>query len=119
MATNDDIAILYLEDSLELGMLQLAMLEHLGYQNVRHTMTCADAIQDMADHAFDICLMDIRLSDETCEAATVEALSRNIPVILTSGGETLDNRKIAEKCVYLRKPVSPDDLVQALTNAVR
>ena len=119
MATNHDIAILYLEDSLELGMLQIAMLEHLGYENVRHITTSADAIQEMAEHSFDICLMDIRLSGETCEAATVEALNRNIPVILTSGGETLDNREIAEKCVYLRKPISPDDLVRALTNATR
>ncbi len=112
-----DTTILLLEDSLELGALTLDVLRHAGYASVRHVVNNEDAIAALNDDGFDLCIFDLRLNGDTCEAALNVAFSQDVPVILTSGS-ALDMPNLAKSYIFVEKPAGGKMLTQAITQAL-
>lgn len=110
-------SILLLEDNLELGSLTVDVLSRAGYEDVRHVVSNEDAIAAMEDKGFDVCIFDLRLKSETCEAAADVAFGQNVPVILTSGS-ALDLPEMAKDCLFLEKPTVEKNLAEAIEHVL-
>ncbi|MEL7530045.1 MAG: response regulator, partial [Bacteroidota bacterium] len=63
MKSNSPAHILIVEDDLHLGFLLMEVLEDAGY-HVRLSKSSQHALKNLAQHSFDLCLLDIMMPGE-------------------------------------------------------
>jgi len=119
-----DIRILLVEDNTTNQEVALAVLQHLGYQNVELAADGHQALAALAARDFDLVLMDCHLPGidgyETCRRIRRRdsAVRRHdIPIVATTAAAMDSDRR---KCLsagmngYLSKPLRLDALGQAI-----
>ena len=111
--------ILLVEDDIALGQLTADALDVIGFDSVEHVLDVESALTAMADDAFDICILDIRLQSGTCTAVVEAANERDLPVILTSGMNDSDQLGVQPtRSQFLRKPVPMEQWSTAIRDLV-
>ena len=90
-----------------------------GYE-VKEARGGFEALRDLDSHPPDIVVLDLMMPGVDGFAVrnelAAQAQTRHIPIIVITGS-TDDLRWLDVKCI-LRKPVAPDDLVQAVANCL-
>jgi two-component system, response regulator PdtaR len=119
----DKRKVLIVEDDKLLALVEERLVERLGFEVVGTAVTGEEAIALVKDSKPDIILMDISLKGDMDGIDAVEKIRKyaSTPVIYLSGNSDKFNFERAKKTGfvdYLVKPVTADDLVGPLKNAV-
>ncbi|TVR27641.1 MAG: response regulator [Balneolaceae bacterium] len=116
--------IVIVEDNHLLSLVLGKIVEKLGYRVLAKASNGQDAIRKIKHHNPDIVLMDVSLDDgfDGIETGYLIRTFTDVPIIYISGYS--DSRNIARAgktnyVDYLIKPVTQDDLVIPLSNAIQ
>jgi len=83
---------------------------------VTSVRTLQSALDAVRQSNFDAAVLDYRLPDGKSTQICEELQLRNIPFVIHSGYESLDD--VCAKGVKVEKPASPSDLIKALVEAI-
>lgn len=115
--------VLIIEDNLALAENVAELLEETG-AGVRLATTVDAARARVAERAFDLAIVDVRLPDRVSGIDLVPALKESSPdgeVILVTGNATLDTAIAAVRhgvFAYVQKPFDPQDLLALAERAL-
>ena len=102
-----DCHILLLEDDALLGQTTVDILLDLGVASVEHVRTIEDALSELDQASYALCILDIRIGSHVCTPVANRAIAERIPILLVSGGDL--RQELADlpgRQIFLRKPVS-------------
>jgi len=117
-ATFSSLRVLLAEDNAVNALLASVLLRKVGH-HVTHVKTGREALDALAQHQFDLVLMDVQMPDmdgleATAEIRRLEArTARHIPIVAFTAHAMAEDRKRfldAGADGYLTKPFSPDQL---------
>jgi len=116
--------ILIVEDDVLLSLVEERLLKKLGYGVAGKAVNGEDAVEKAKKLGPDAILMDISLKGEMDGVQAMELIREfsDVPVIYLSGNSDNYNRERAKKTRYidyLVKPITADDLVNPLRNAIK
>jgi len=116
--------IVIVEDNHLLSLVMGRVVEKLGYKVLAKALNGEDAIKKIKKHNPDIVLMDVSLDGglDGIETGYLLRTFSDVPIIYISGHS--DSRNIARAgktnyVDYLVKPITHDDLVIPLNNAIQ
>lgn len=115
--------ILVIEDNLALAENVSELLEETGAR-VRIASTVAEAREKIAEHPFDLAIVDVRLPNDLSGIDLVPFLRQSSPdgeVVLVTGNATLDTAIAAVRhgvFAYVQKPFDPQDLLALAERAL-
>ncbi|MGF1671760.1 MAG: response regulator [Balneolaceae bacterium] len=115
--------ILIVEDDVLLSLVEERLLKKLGYGVAGKAVDGEDAIKKAKDLTPDAILMDISLKGDMDGVQAMEVIREfsKVPVIYLSGNSDKYNMERAKKTEYidyLVKPITAEDLVTPLKNAM-
>lgn len=115
--------VLIVEDDVLLSLVEERLLKKLGYGVAGKAVNGEDAVTKAKELNPDAILMDISLKGELDGVQAMEMIREfsNVPVIYLSGNSDKYNMERARKTDYvdyLVKPITADDLVTPLQNAM-
>jgi CheY-like chemotaxis protein len=117
-ATFSSLRVLLAEDNAVNALLASVLLRKVGH-HVTHVKTGREALDALAQHQFDLVLMDVQMPDMDGLEATAEIrrsevrTGRHIPIVAFTAHAMAEDRKRfldAGADGYLTKPFSPDQL---------
>jgi EAL domain-containing protein (putative c-di-GMP-specific phosphodiesterase class I) len=120
---NNRLRVLLVDDEESIRMVYGAMLEDAGLEVVSAS-NAGEALDQMRTNKWDVILSDIQMPD----ISGIELLKKvrevdlDVPVVLMTGGPTIDSAIEAVEYGafrYLRKPMLGTDLQEAVTRAAR
>lgn len=116
--------VLIVEDDVLLSLVEERLLKKLGYGVAGKAVNGADAVAKAKELKPDAILMDISLKGDLDGVQAMEMIREfsNVPVIYLSGNSDKYNMERARKTDYvdyLVKPITAEDLVTPLQNAMR
>lgn len=94
------------------------VLGELGCQVVGSAARVTDAMAFVAQHSFDVAILDGTLADGSIDPVVELLTARGVPVILSSGRSSCDATKKYSHAVVLQKPYKDVELRQALLLAL-
>jgi len=115
--------ILVIEDNIALAENVSELLEETGAR-VRIACTVAEAREKIAEHPFDLAIVDVRLPNDLSGLDLVPFLRQSSPdgeVVLVTGNATLDTAIAAVRhgvFAYVQKPFDPQDLLALAERAL-
>ena len=115
--------ILVIEDNVALAENVSELLEETGAR-VRIASTVAEAREKIAEHPFDLAIVDVRLPNDLSGIDLVPFLRQSSPdgeVVLVTGNATLDTAIAAVRhgvFAYVQKPFDPQDLLALAERAL-
>jgi AmiR/NasT family two-component response regulator len=93
-------------------------LGELGCKVVGSAARVTDAMAFVAQHTFDVAVLDGTLSDGDIDPVVELLMARGVPFILSSGRSSYDVTKKYGHAVVLQKPYKDSELQQALLLAL-
>lgn len=113
---------LVVDDSVDITMMLDTILRRAGYDTYT-AFTGSDALRAARSSHFDIILSDIGMplmnGYELCEELRKMAEYRHVPLIAITGYSYYEDQSRANTCGFdllLKKPINPNDLLDALHN---
>ncbi|MCA9892555.1 MAG: response regulator [Anaerolineae bacterium] len=117
--------ILIVEDTIDFAEMTMHILRRMGIE-ASHTVSAADAIEFIDSQCPDLVLLDLNLPGESgwevLKHLNESNIERHVPVIVTSAYSDSANRlvgKLQNVYKYMIKPFPPQDLMQAVRQALR
>lgn len=114
--------ILYVEDHQDMRLMMMILLQQAGF-GVIAAATIAEAMEVARRTPFDVCIVDIRLPDgdgtELCQR--LRQLKPDVAVVYYTGMvRNEDEQRAMQQCgeVFLRKPASVTEIVEAVVKAL-
>jgi DNA-binding NtrC family response regulator len=112
--------ILVVEDEYLIGVELQRTLETVGAAEVVVVARPADALSAIAQTAFDLAVLDVRLGEGTSEPVAAALAGLRIPFIYATGwGDPPGSAPGIGEVPLLHKPFSSDALIEALALAAR
>ena len=114
-----DCHVLLLEDDVSLGALTVDILLDIGVASVEHVRTIEDALIELDQERYALCIIDSRIGQRFSTPVVNHAIAKQIPLLLTSGGDL--PAELADRpggLTFLRKPVSRGRWRRALDDVV-
>ena len=110
----NDLNILVVEDEFPIAQTIAGSMEAAGAANVESAESLAQAHVVLASRWFDVAVLDIRLIDgESWDLATTLA-ARGVSIVIYSGHIRAELEHRVPTAVFLPKPATPDQLVDAV-----
>ena len=94
------------------------VLSELGCKVVGSAARVTDAMAFVAQHTFDVAVLDGTLADGSIDPVVELLLARGVPFILSSGRSSCDVTKKYSHAIVLQKPYKDVELQQALLLAL-
>jgi CheY-like chemotaxis protein len=111
-------SILLLEDEFVIAIDAEEILKDLGAASVETASTLPEAERLAASGRFDVAMLDVNINGEMSLPLAESLRDRGVPVVLATGYEMREDAWAGfSACV--RKPYTRDELVRALTAALR
>jgi two-component system, response regulator PdtaR len=107
------VRLLVVEDSWQVASTMKSALEEAGMMVAKPAATLAAAKRLMANHIFDLAVVDINLKGEMSYDLIVRLHDRGVRVVVVSGYVTPDE-SIPNAAAVLQKPVSTVELIATL-----
>ena len=109
--------ILVVEDDALIGFVLEDMLTEIGYEVIGPMLSLSEGLAAVAEHAFDLALLDVNLGGEDSSPIAEALQARDIPYILATGYAAADV-KGADRCSgVLSKPFDHEALASVLRQA--
>lgn len=112
--TGERLSILAVEDEAMIAMELEDMLEDLGLKVIGPASTVKAALALLRNSSPDAAIVDANLAGESAKPVVEALKSSGVPVIITSGYETLELRNLGLEASLVTKPYGADDLSEAL-----
>ncbi|MDB5552410.1 MAG: Response regulator receiver domain protein [Rhizobium sp.] len=111
--------ILIVENEPLIAMDVEAMLTALGAVRVYHALTCGDALEWIDGNNPDIAILNLHLRDGPGTIVADRLAARMIPFVIYSGDThaSADHGEIIAQAVWITKPCTQEELVDALARA--
>ncbi|MEM1195598.1 MAG: response regulator [Pseudomonadota bacterium] len=114
-----DLDILVVEDEFLIAQTISSSMEAAGARNVEFAESLAQAHVVLSEKWFDVAVLDIRLIDgESWDLASALA-ARGVSVVIYSGHIRAELEKKVPSAVFLPKPATPNQLVDAVVRSRR
>lgn len=114
-----DLDILVVEDEFLIAQTIASSMEAAGANNVESAESLAQAHVVLSEKWFDVAVLDIRLIDgESWELASALA-TRGVSIVIYSGHIRAELEKKVPSAVFLPKPATPNQLVDAVVRSRR
>ena len=107
------VRVLVVEDSWQVASTMKSALEELGMVVAKPAATLAAANRLIANHIFDLAVVDINLKGEMSYDLIVRLSDRGVRVVVVSGYVT-PGESIPNAAAVLRKPLSTVELITTL-----
>ncbi len=109
---------LLLEDQPLIAMDLEESLQVAGF-DVVHLISCAAAIDWIGDHHADVAIVDVQLSDGTCQTVVERLQVKGIPFVVHSGDVAHQYAGTPfQHGIWLNKPSSNEELLSAVQTAM-
>lgn len=109
--------VLVLEDDLLLGVVLIAVLSSLGVDYVEHVRTVPEAFRELNEGEYDAVVVDLWIEGRRATEFLRAVEAAELPMLVTSGYEATDVvRLVPRNSIFLRKPVSTEEMRQALVD---
>ncbi|MEC8015989.1 MAG: HWE histidine kinase domain-containing protein, partial [Pseudomonadota bacterium] len=109
---------LIVEDSLIIAMDLSAMMEDMGFFEVKTASNVKKAMAELETGEFDFAVLDVNLGSEQSIPVAEALHKRGVPFVLTTGyGDAKDVVGGYPPCPIVHKPISEGTLVKALMDA--
>ncbi len=107
--------VLLLEDEALIAVALQADLEEAGYSVAGPFVSCASALEWLADHRPDLAILDTVLKDGTCKEVALTLTRQGVPLLVYSG-HAEDRNTLSEltNAIWVEKPATTEDLLQAV-----
>lgn len=112
-----DISVLIVENEFLLAINLEAIMREAGASNVEMAATVADASNLIANGSFDAAILDIRLMDGDSLPLAAKLIVQGVPVVIHSGHANLGHSQLVPEAIFLPKPSTPSEIVQAVLKA--
>jgi DNA-binding response OmpR family regulator len=112
-STLKGVRVLVVEDSWQLASIMKSALEEVGMVVAKPAATLAAAKRLIANHTFDLAVVDINLKGEMSYDLIVRLSDRGVRVVVVSGYVTREE-SIPNAAAVLQKPLSTVDLIATL-----
>jgi CheY-like chemotaxis protein len=111
--------ILIVENEPLIAMDVESMLNALGAARVHHALTCRDALDWIDGNHPDIAILNLHLRDGPSTIVAERLADRTIPFVIYSGDThaSSDQGDLIAQAVWITKPCTQDELVDALSRA--
>lgn len=111
--------ILVVEDSYLIGMQLKHDLDSFGYEVIGPAPNVKNALKLLAENVIELAILDINLTNEDSFPVAQALNEHSIPFFFITGYDTtpFENGSFREH-LLLRKPIMPDELLEALTNFI-
>ena len=107
--------VLLLEDEALIAVALQDDLEEAGYAVAGPFVTCASALEWLADHRPDLAILDTVLKDGPCREVAVKLTSLGVPFLVYSGhAEAVNTVPELEYATWVEKPAAAQALLLAL-----
>ncbi|MEM6493737.1 MAG: response regulator [Pseudomonadota bacterium] len=114
-----DLDILVVEDEFLIAQTIASSMEAAGARNVEFAESLAQAHVVLSEKWFDVAVLDIRLIDgESWDLASALA-ARGVSVVIYSGHIRAELEQKVPSAVFLPKPATPNQLVDAVVRSRR
>jgi two-component system, response regulator PdtaR len=90
-----------------------------GFDVLGPYATVADAQECMLRETPDVAILDMLLRDGSALTLIENPRLRHIPLVIVSGSSAPETLRRCEGLIWLSKPVAPDDLLDAVDDAMR
>ena len=117
-STLKGVCVLVVEDSWQLANIMKSALEEVGLVVAKPAATLAAAKRLIANHTFDLAVVDINLKGEMSYDLIVRLSDRGVRVVVVSGYVTPEE-SIPSAAAVLQKPLSTVDLIATLRQVMR
>ncbi len=107
--------VLLLEDEALIAVALQADLEEAGYLVAGPFVTCASALEWLADHRPDLAILDTVLKDGPCKEVALTLTRQGVPLLVYSG-HAEDRNTLSEltNAIWVEKPATTEVLLQAV-----
>jgi two-component system, response regulator PdtaR len=112
-STLKGVRVLVVEDSWQVASTMKSALEQVGMVVAKPAATLAAAKRLIANHIFDVAVVDINLKGEMSYDLIVRLSDRGVRVVVVSGYVTPE-ASIPSAAAVLQKPLSTVELIAAL-----
>ena len=112
------VRVLVVEDSWQVASTMKSALEQAGMVVAKPAATLAAAKRLIANHTFDLAVVDINLKGEMSYDLIVRLRDRGVRVVVVSGYVTPEE-SIPSAAAVLQKPLSTVDLITTLRQVMR
>ena len=107
--------VLLLEDEALIAVALQADLEEAGYAVAGPFVTCASALEWLADHRPDLAILDTVLKDGPCKEVALKLTNFRVPFLVYSGHAATVNTLAELECAtWVEKPAAAQALLLAL-----
>ncbi len=113
----DGLSVLVVENEFLLALNLETIMRDAGAGLIELAASVADATKLIAATKFDAAILDIRLMDGDSLPLAVELIGQGVPVVIHSGHANLGHSQIVPDAVFLPKPSTPAEIVQAVLKA--
>lgn len=110
------LEVLVVEDEFLIAMDLRSLLQDAGYEVMGPVPTVAAALDMLACHRPDACILDVNLRGEHCAPVALALRAQNIPLLLSSAYEQaslVQNSELTD-VVNIGKPALPERLFSTL-----
>ncbi len=107
--------VLLLEDEALIAVTLQADLEDAGYVVAGPFVTCASAMEWLADHRPDVAILDTVLKDGPCKEVALALTRQGVPLLVYSG-HAEDRNTLSEltSAIWVEKPATTETILQAV-----
>jgi DNA-binding response OmpR family regulator len=107
--------VLLLEDEALIAVALQTDLEQAGYAVAGPFMTCASALEWLADHRPDVAILDTVLKDGPCKEVALALTRQGVPFLVYSG-HAEDRNTLSEltSAIWVEKPATTETILQAV-----
>ncbi len=113
----DGLSVLVVENEFLLALNLETIMRDAGAGLIELAASIADAAKLIEATQFDAAILDIRLMDGDSLPLAVELIEQGVPVVIHSGHANLGHSQIVPDAVFLPKPSTPTEIVQAVLKA--
>jgi CheY-like chemotaxis protein len=106
-------AVLAVEDDFLIALDLQRALRDLGCKRVEITGSCSEALDLAGTGAFDLVVVDVKLSDADCSELVKVLRNRSIPFVYVSGYQQSDYPDLPS-APWLTKPLNEPELAAAI-----
>jgi DNA-binding response OmpR family regulator len=107
--------ILLLEDEALVAVALQADLEEAGYSVAGPFLTCASALEWLADHRPDAAILDTVLKDGPCKEVALVLTRERVPFLVYSGhAEDRNILSALTSATWVEKPATTEAILQAV-----
>lgn len=113
----DNISVLIVENEFLLAINLEAIMREAGARKVEMAATVADASVLIESGSFDAAILDIRLMDGDSLPLAAKLVAQDVPVVIHSGHSNLGHSELVPEAIFLPKPSTPPEIIQAVLKA--